>query len=68
MRAPITISISRGRGDDRVTIVDPAGQAIGYNNLPNPPVNLCFGGNGGKTLFITARGVLYSIRMSVRGQ
>jgi sugar lactone lactonase YvrE len=68
MRAPIIISISRGRGEDRVTIVDPAGQAIGYNNLPNLPANLCFGGNGGKTLFITAADARFCIRRSVRGQ
>jgi gluconolactonase len=35
---------------------------------PEPPSNVCFGGQDRRTLFITARTGLYSIRMAVRGQ
>jgi len=51
-----------------IAIADPAGKKIDYIDVPNPPSNLCFGGKDGKTLFITARDSLYSIRMTVKGQ
>lgn len=51
-----------------VFIVSPQGKKIGFIDVPNPPSNLCFGGKDGKTLFITARDSLYSIRMNVKGQ
>ncbi|MFH1370609.1 MAG: SMP-30/gluconolactonase/LRE family protein [Planctomycetota bacterium] len=55
-----------GRG---VTVLDPNGKQIATINLgPNRPSNVCFGGEDGKTLFITARGSLFSIRMNVKGQ
>ena len=55
-----------GRG---VTVLDPAGKQIATIDLgPNRPSNVCFGGVDGKTLFITARSFLFSIRMDVKGQ
>ncbi len=51
-----------------IIIVSPEGKRIGSINIPNPPSNLCFGGEDGKTLFITARSSLFSIRMNVKGQ
>jgi gluconolactonase len=51
-----------------IAIVSPAGKKIDYINVPKPPSNICFGGKDGKTLFITARDSLYSIRMTVKGQ
>jgi len=36
--------------------------------VPEPPANVCFGGEDRRTLFITACKGLYAIRMNVRGQ
>jgi gluconolactonase len=35
--------------------------------VPENPANLCFGGDDFKTLFITARTSLYSVRVKVAG-
>jgi gluconolactonase len=43
------------------------GTLIGKIAVPETPANLCFGGEDGKTLFITARTSLYSIRVNVGG-
>lgn len=50
-----------------VFIFDKTGKQVGTIELPESPSNLCFGGKDGKTLFITARTGLYSIRMNVKG-
>jgi gluconolactonase len=42
-----------------------AGKLIGKILTPEMPANLCFGGDDGKTLFITARKGLYSIKTNV---
>ncbi len=51
-----------------IIIVNSQGKKIDSIDIPNPPSNLCFGGEDGKTLFITARDSLYSIRMNVKGR
>jgi gluconolactonase len=52
------------------------GKILVYNNkgvkieeieLPESPSNLCFGGKDRKTLFITARTSVYTLKMKVRG-
>jgi gluconolactonase len=43
------------------------GKLLGKILVPETPANLCFGGEGGKTLFITARKSLYSIPVLVKG-
>lgn len=51
-----------------VTIFDKSGRQLG--NIPVPEkwtANVCFGGKGRKTLFITASESLYSIRMKTKG-
>lgn len=53
---------SAGEG---VQIFSPAGVLIGKILVPESPANLCFGGEDGRTLFITARKSLYSIRVNV---
>lgn len=50
---------------DVVRIFDPDGNALGKIEVPERPSNLCFGGPDGKTLFVTARTSLYSVRMTV---
>lgn len=50
-----------------IIIFSPDAKLIGRIPVPEVPSNLCFGGEDGKTLFITARASLYSIRVNVRG-
>ena len=52
---------------DGVQIFSPKGDLIAKILVPESPANLCFGGPDGKTLFITARTSLYSIRTNVTG-
>lgn len=52
---------------DGVHIFAPDGSLIGKILVPETPANLCFGGDDGKTLFITARTSLYSIKTLVKG-
>ena len=52
---------------DGVHVFTPEGQLLGKVLVPEAPANLCFGGEDGKTLFITARTSLYSIRTNVTG-
>ena len=48
-------------------IFAPDGKRIGKINTPEGAANLCFGGEDGRTLFITARKSLYAIKVSVTG-
>jgi gluconolactonase len=52
---------------DGVQIFAPDGSRVGKILVAEAPANLCFGGADGKTLFITARKSLYSIKVSVTG-
>jgi len=52
---------------DGVHIFDAKGKLIGKILVPQTPANLCFGGEDGKTLFITAQKSLYSIKTNVSG-
>jgi gluconolactonase len=51
-----------------VHVYSPDGDLITQIDIPEAPANACFGGKDRKTLFITARKGLYSLKMSVRGQ
>jgi gluconolactonase len=51
----------------KVLIYDKKGQKTGEIELPESPSNLCFGGRNRKTLFITARTSLYTLRMKAKG-
>lgn len=51
-----------------IQIYNPSGEWITTIELPLKSSNLCFGGEDNKTLFITARQAVYSIRMKVTGQ
>jgi gluconolactonase len=53
-----------GRG---ITVYNPAGELIETIPVPEGPSNCCFGGSDGKTLYITARTSVYSMRMKVSG-
>ncbi|MHC4156730.1 MAG: SMP-30/gluconolactonase/LRE family protein [Planctomycetota bacterium] len=50
-----------------VSVYDAAGNKIQTIDVPEKPSNVCFAGPDKKTLFITARTSLYSLRMQVKG-
>jgi len=52
---------------DGIQIFSPEGKLLGKIPVPQSPANCCFGGQDNKTLFITARTTLYSIRLSTAG-
>jgi len=53
---------------EAVLVVDSTGKQIGRIEVPVRPTNVCFGGRDRRTLFITARSSVYSIRMRVGGR
>jgi len=53
--------------EDGVLAFDPAGKLIERIAVPNRPTNVCLAGSDRRTLFITARSSVYSIRMRVQG-
>ena len=52
---------------DGVQIFAPDGKRIGRILVAEAPANLCFGGDDGKTLFMTARKSLYAVKVGVIG-
>ena len=50
-----------------VLVYNKKGEKIETINVPEGPANVTFGGKDKKTLFITARTSLYSVRMRVKG-
>lgn len=52
---------------ESVTIWSPDGLLLGSIEVPEQPANVCFGGDDGRTLFITARTSLYAVDMNVVG-
>jgi gluconolactonase len=51
-----------------VHVYSPEGKNLTTIEVPESPANVCFGAQDRRTLFITARKGLYSLRMNVRGQ
>ncbi len=49
-----------------VAVYNKNGEKIETINVPEGPANVCFGGSDKRTLFITARTSLYSVRMRVK--
>ena len=52
---------------DQIYIYDREGNQVGVLEVPERPGSLAFGGPDSRTLFIGARGSLYSIRTTARG-
>lgn len=50
-----------------VSVYDSKGKKKETIEVPERPANVCFGGEDKRTLFITARTSLYSVRMRVKG-
>lgn len=51
-----------------IYVYNPSGTLIETIETPERPTQLVFGGADGRTLFITARSSLYSVRTRIRGQ
>jgi len=51
----------------KVWVYSPAGALIQEIEVPEKPSNVCFGGKNRKTLFITARTSVYTVKMKVKG-
>lgn len=52
---------------NQVHVYNADGKPVGRIEVPENPANLCFGGDDFKTLFITARTSLYSVRVKNPG-
>jgi gluconolactonase len=50
-----------------VWVIDPNGKSLGRIATPEFCSNVCFGGEDGKTLFLTCRRKVYQLPMNVRG-
>ena len=50
-----------------VQIYSPAGEYLGVVQFPQQPANVCFGGKDWKTMYVTARTGVYSVRMPIAG-
>jgi sugar lactone lactonase YvrE len=50
-----------------IYVYNSSGKQIDTIRVPDRPIDLAFGGKDGKTLFILARGSLYSVRTRFRG-
>jgi len=46
-----------------IFVYDPSGKPIGRIDVPERPIDIIFGGTGGRTLFILAHHALYAVRM-----
>ncbi len=54
-------------GPGGLWITDPAGRILGVIRTTHEPANVAWGDADGKALYLTARGVLYRIRLSIEG-
>ena len=52
----------------QILVYNPSGKLIDTIEVPERPLQLVFGGKDGKTLFIPARGSLYSVRTRFAGR
>jgi len=50
-----------------VSVFAADGKKIGNLDVPEQPANVTFGGKDRKTLFITARTSVYTVRMKMKG-
>jgi SMP-30/Gluconolactonase/LRE-like region len=54
--------------DGQIHVYSREGRPIGTLEVPERPTSLCFGSSDHRTLFIGARGSLYTIRLAVPGK
>ncbi len=55
-------------GPGGVWVFDPNGKHLETIECPETPANLCWGGEDGKTLYITAKTSVYKLRLDVGGK
>ncbi len=51
----------------KVWVYSPKGELLEEIEFPEKPANICFGGKDRKTLFVTARKGVYTLKMKVKG-
>ena len=51
-----------------ILVYDPSGKQIDTIKVPQRPISIAFGGTDNKTLYITARSSLYSVRTKFAGR
>ncbi|WP_372948479.1 SMP-30/gluconolactonase/LRE family protein [Mariniphaga sp.] len=51
----------------KVWVYSPKGELVQGIEFPESPANICFGGKKRKTLFVTARTSVYTLKMKVKG-
>jgi gluconolactonase len=51
----------------KVWVYSPEGELVQEIEFPESPANICFGGKKRKTLFVTARTSVYTLKMKVKG-
>jgi sugar lactone lactonase YvrE len=54
-------------GPGGIHVIDPNGTRIGVINCPEVPANIAWGGDDYKTIYITARTGLYSLKVLTGG-
>jgi gluconolactonase len=54
-------------GPGGIWVLDPSGERVALVELPEVAANLCFGGTGGRMLFVTATTSVYRVATRVRG-
>jgi gluconolactonase len=55
-------------GPGGIWVISPAGERLGVLLMPEVTANLAWGGEDGRTLFITATTSLYSVRLKIPGR
>lgn len=51
----------------KVWVYSPEGELVQEIEFPESPANICFGGKNRKTLFVTARTSVYTLKMKAKG-
>ena len=54
-------------GSAGIHVIAPNGQLLGRIHTPHPAANMAWGGPDWRTLYITARGVVYRTRLGIPG-
>lgn len=54
-------------GPGGIWVLDEAGEKLGVIAFPEPPANLAWGGDDLKTMYVTARTGIYSVRAKIKG-
>lgn len=50
-----------------IQVLSPEGKELGQIKIPESPSNVCFGGKDFRTLYVTARSSVYTVKLEVEG-